>query len=949
MTVREALRGGFGATMAAVLGVVCLAYLMLANLTAQWSEISYLVTKRNLLTQRSSEHLGYAALYFHQYQFDGINDDRFLGELDMLAQQMTSYRSAGSLTDEERQLLDRAEDNAALYREDLEKVRALRIADKTAAVANFTIPDKHDVILGQLIRKLAETNAQRTSTAVEDMDQKFRNTGTLLVVAAVAAVAGLGFAWSVAANTIMRYDSERGGAIRNLRAENAERRQAENSLRETTRMLEMLVRNLPGNVFRLQYLNNGLKRVLFMDGSIVAESPGLRDYILTLSPQQYYDSFPPESQRLLYQEMPAALRERGRTEFTFQHIGTNGQLRWLRAWETVVGHDGDDMITEGLSLDVTEEVAAKQSLERVMRILRTLSKANEALVRATDEQDLFSAMCRVIVEVGGYRMAWVAEIGAGDRLLPLAHAGHEDGFLAAGGDAWTDEQRPDADMLRAGTPQVCPDLAALPPALAWRQAALERGYRSSIALPLRFEDERQGLLCIYAAEADAFGSEETALFLDLANDLSYGVAAMRDRERRIEVERTLAHAQKMEALGRLAGGVAHDFNNLLGAILGFARFIVEDTAPKSSAHYYAQRIVTAGERGKAAVGQILSFARRADLKRELVTLDALATEVQGMAAACLPDSTRIRFENHAPGAVIEGDPASLGRMLLNLCVNAHDAQAGQGGTVTLRVAPSGDLSRLPRAGTGQPPDVATWEEDGAAHCVFGALDTSREHVSVVVADTGRGMGVELLEKAFSPFFTTKSNGAGTGLGLAVVHGVVLAHGGAALVRSRVGQGSHFEIVLPLAHSSRMAAKNAASPAVAPAMLASRVLLVDDDPDFADMVAAGLSRRGAEVTPYADPHQALTHFHQTPDAWDLVVSDHTMPGMSGVELIRHIRSVRPELPCVLCTGLAQSELDDRALHDAGPFALLHKPLDMNQLTETLTQAGRRRTVAPRQRT
>jgi CheY-like chemotaxis protein len=231
--------------------------------------------------------------------------------------------------------------------------------------------------------------------------------------------------------------------------------------------------------------------------------------------------------------------------------------------------------------------------------------------------------------------------------------------------------------------------------------------------------------------------------------------------------------------------------------------------------------------------------------------------------------------------------------------------------------------------------------------MFGALDTTREHVSVVVADTGRGMGVELLEKAFSPFFTTKSNGAGTGLGLAVVHGVVLAHSGAALVRSRVGQGSHFEIVLPLAHSSRITAKNPTPSAGSPAILASRVLLVDDDPDFADMVAAGLSRRGAEVTPYADPRKALTDFHQTPDAWDLVVSDHTMPGMNGVELIRYIRNVRPDLPCVLCTGLAQSELDERTLQDAGPFALLHKPLDMNQLAETLSLAGRRRTGAKQQ--
>ncbi|MGE5476439.1 MAG: ATP-binding protein [Bacteroidales bacterium] len=618
-----------------------------------------------------------------------------------------------------------------------------------------------------------------------------------------------------------------------------------------------------------------------------------------------------------------------------------------------------------LRTEITDRKRAEESLrettrmlERVNHILTVLSQANEELVRATDEPGLFSAMCGIIVETGGYRMAWVGIADGDGPIRPVAHAGHEDGFLAVAAE-WS------GGPLADGQLRVVGDLENADAPLPWRQAALARGYRSAIALPLRLDESRVGVLSVYAAEPDAFGSKEAALFVDLGHDLSYGVAVMRERQARIDMERILAHAQKMEALGRLAGGVAHDFNNLLGAILGFAHFIAEDSPSQSPLHYYASRIIAAGKRGKAVVSQILTFARKGEMEREPLDLGQLLDEVHTLAAASVPSTTRLVFENDLPGAVVVGDATGLTRMLLNLCVNAHDALGGNPGTLTLRLRATGDLPELPAPGdvaepaasgdpnelaaSGDPNELAAsgggaetiriWQDDdGTAHAVSGTFDPAVPHVSLVVSDDGCGMDAELLNKVFSPFFTTKDRGAGTGLGLAATHSTVLAHGGALTVRSRIGQGTSFEVVLPQAatgtqpHPFPQGSDLPAQPAVT-----CRVLLVDDDPDFGDMVLAGLERRGIEVAPCADPLVALAGLQESPEAWDVLVTDQTMPGMTGLELIREVRQIRPDLPCILCTGFTEAQLDAAQLRDAGVFAKLHKPLDLNRLMAMLDQA------------
>ena len=718
---------------------------------------------------------------------------------------------------------------------------------------------------------------------------------------------------------------------------------SERELRSTAANLQAIVDNLPGNVFRFLYPPDGWKRPLAVHKKDNVLS--YQDEWLDLSPEQIRAYIHPDDHVLVFDDVHRLLRENGHAQHKHRIVNADGSISWRYASETVVERNGDDLIVEGLSIDITDEMEARQAVERLNRVLETLSEGNEVLIRAVDETDLYTNMCRVIVETGGYRLAWVGivEHDQAKTIRPAAYAGHDDGYLAQVRISWAENEwgyGPSGMAVRTGLPQINNNTAENPVMAPWRQAALERGYQTSIALPLKSDKGVFGILTIYALETNAFGPEETALFADLAGNISYGVSAMRERRRNEEMERHFAQVEKMEALGQLAGGVAHDFNNLLGAMLGFARFIAEDAADDNPARYFAQRIIAAGKRGKALVGQILSFARQGEVKREPVVLERVMDDIRVLIEASLPSTTRVTFENADPQAVVNSNADHLIQLLLNLCINAHDAMEGRPGGVSLRVFPtvaSGEpFARLMNHDddyTDSSLDAWT-DEAGTAHAVSGSLDPARDYVSIVVSDSGCGMDEKLLEKIFAPFFTTKAKGMGTGLGLAAAQGMVLSHHGALAVESKVGTGTRFEIILPRSREHVVETPVADRVALATCRSKARVLLVDDDPDFGDMLLNGLERFGFEVSPCSYPEEALEAMRDQPDAWDVVITDQTMPGMSGLDLIREIRKFRPDLPCLLCTGFSEYHLDGPTLDEVGVFALMHKPVDLDLLVEKL---------------
>jgi PAS domain S-box-containing protein len=373
-------------------------------------------------------------------------------------------------------------------------------------------------------------------------------------------------------------------------------------------------------------------------------------------------------------------------------------------------------------------------------------------------------------------------------------------------------------------------------------------------------------------------------------------------------------AQKMAALGRLAGGIAHDFNNVLGAIAGFAQFLREDLPPHSEQHRFADRIAQAAARARSLIRQILSFARATPEQRRALPIAAVVRDMLPLLRAALPTTTRIDLAVSADDFWVDGNETELSQLLLNLCVNASDAFEGRYGTVRLRV-------ERPDAAPAAPADgwfsVATADPAGVADAVW-----------LVVEDDGPGMSHDVLRQVFEPFFTTKANGRGTGLGLAVVHGIVTSMHGAIAIASRREAGTCVRIALPTVPPGAAAVIEIDRPAARGAGL---ILLAEDDADVAAMTSAMLTRLGYRVQSFIDGGAALAAFGAEPAIWDLVLTDFAMPNTTGVELIRAVKLARPALPCVLITGYMENVTEQMARSE-GADALLHKPIDQRAFAD-----------------
>jgi PAS domain S-box-containing protein len=387
---------------------------------------------------------------------------------------------------------------------------------------------------------------------------------------------------------------------------------------------------------------------------------------------------------------------------------------------------------------------------------------------------------------------------------------------------------------------------------------------------------------------------------------------------RIRLEEDLRQAQKMEAIGTLAGGVAHDFNNILASILGFTQIALHDLLePGHPAAHALEQVVTACRRARDLAGQILTFSRRSPERQRPLELLELVDEALQLVRASLPSTIEIRRQVAptvaAGGWVVMGDPTQLHQVLLNLCTNAAQAMGVKGGVLGLDL----DLAAMEDPSPVWPPEL-----------IPGC------YLVLTVSDTGPGMEPEVMERIFEPYFTTKAQGEGTGLGLAVVHGIVKAHRGTVQVRSIPGRGSLFRVFLPLAQGEGL-------PLPAPAVNAGagrgeRILLVDDEPAVVEMASTMLANLGYRVRAFTDAGQALDAFLAAPGGFDLVITDQTMPRMTGAELARALLGLRPGLPVILCSGFA-GDLGPGELEAIGVRRFLAKPIERQDLASCVRQA------------
>jgi PAS domain S-box-containing protein len=751
----------------------------------------------------------------------------------------------------------------------------------------------------------------------------------------------------------------------------------------------------------------------------------------------------PQLQRVLdaaLRDIPPADSQRIRDEWVRVEIGPRGVDPRTWAWLafSVVGAVLLALTVFGVNWAMRRVVERRtQELERTRRTLLMLTRSIEAILRASTEEELFAGVCRVIVETGGYRMCWAGVAGNDERktVRPVAHAGIDDGYLEVIDVVWADVpagRGPTGTAIREGRVVVgyyFADEDALTP---WKSEALRRGYASATALPISFGGETVGALSMYSGTVAPVGEEELRFLRQLADDVAFGVQALRQRTARVRADAgreaallalsseqdrfraliegssdltividrdgiirfanptsfevigrspveledspVLDHvhpddhrsaqmamaealaspgatsrvevrvrradgtyalvesglrnlldtpgvagvvvnnrditernryrdqfqqAQKLESVGRLAGGVAHDFNNLLTIILSCAEELQRELeAASPRAKDSLEDIVAAARKAGDLTRQLLAFARKQMIAPEIVDLNGALRQSKKLLGRVIGEDVRVVEQYQADLWPVRCDPGLLSQVVMNLAINARDAMP-RGGTLTLSTGNldlrPGVLPPVPDMGPGP------W-------------------VRLTVADTGVGMTADVLAHVFEPFFTTKAPGVGTGLGLATVYGIVRQSGAYLTVRSTPGVGSTFDVFFPRAPEDTAATD---APEVIPPPGTETVLVVEDDPKVREVTVRALRSGGYRVLAAegAEPAYEIVHRHR--GVIHLVVTDVVMPGTGGREMARRIVELRPGVRVLYVSGYTHDAISQQGVLDEG-IEFLPKP-------------------------
>ena len=392
----------------------------------------------------------------------------------------------------------------------------------------------------------------------------------------------------------------------------------------------------------------------------------------------------------------------------------------------------------------------------------------------------------------------------------------------------------------------------------------------------------------------------------------YFTSTIHDISERLKFEEQIRQSQKMEAIGTLAGGIAHDFNNILAAIIGFTEMSVQKLEQDTSLRRNMEQVLTSSYRARDLIKQILAFSRKSFEERKPVDISPIIKEALKLLRASIPTTIDIQENIDKHAGMVNADPTQVHQVLMNLCTNAAHAMRDTGGVLAISLCPVFLDAREASLYQGLAPGA---------------------YLQVMVRDTGTGIDPAIMDRIFEPFFTTKEVGQGSGMGLAVVHGIVKSHGGAITVDSKPGSGTAFHILLPQVEDKKEEAQDrtAAVPTGS-----ERILYVDDEATLVDLGQEMLESLGYRVTAKKNGMEALEEFKTDPHGFDIIITDQTMPAMTGFDLAKHALDIRPDIPVILCTGHSDKVTQEMA-QDAGIREFVMKPMTIQTLAETVRSA------------
>ncbi|MEZ4527442.1 MAG: ATP-binding protein [Desulfobacterales bacterium] len=390
--------------------------------------------------------------------------------------------------------------------------------------------------------------------------------------------------------------------------------------------------------------------------------------------------------------------------------------------------------------------------------------------------------------------------------------------------------------------------------------------------------------------------------LTVIHDLS---EIRKEEEKRLAMERRLRQTHKLEAIGTMAGGIAHDFNNILAVIFGRLELALMMLSEESAVKKHIRNALTAAERAKEITRQILAFCRKTEEEHKPFYIKYAVTEAVKMIKSLTPSNIETRLRIESKSAIITGDPSQIHQIVMNLCTNANYALRDRGGVIEILIEQVSFESQkkimIPNLSPGA-------------------------YIRLSVSDNGPGMDKNVLERIFDPFFTTKPPGEGTGMGLAVVHGIVQNHGGAVTVESQPGKGTAFHCYFPLAAQTEQVCESASVQKSARSGK-EKILFVDDECDILDTYHQMLTDLGYHVTILSESYNALDFFKKNPYHSDLLITDNIMPKMSGRELAWEMLKIRPDFPVILITG---REIGEKNFSESGISLILPKPFTQNEI-------------------